>query len=111
MSESAGKSNVIVALLQIASLEYEFFDGSGDKIAITTGSELENLLKARHGAGWSATENNTLRINKPRFIGYRMAQLNEVSYGNVKSLGQKGMYKIELIDIPAEELRRLSRWI
>lgn len=102
---SFDKRYVIVALLKISELEYEFFDNNGGRIFVTPGGEIEKVLKAKLGVGWSATENNTLKINEPRYIGYRMAQLNEVSYEYVKGLGHKGI-KVELIDIPSEELRK-----
>ncbi len=97
------KKYVITALLKVSTLEYEFYDKDGGKISIAPGSEIEKVLKAKLSAEWSASKNNNLFISSPRYIGYRMAQLNEKSYKV-----EKGMQapKVELIDIPAEELRK-----
>ena len=101
------KKYAITALLKVSTLEYEFYDKDGGNISITPGSEIEKILKAKLGAGWSASENDNLSINSPRFIGYRMAQLNERSYGIVK--GVRIPPKVELIDISPEELRKISK--
>ena len=97
------KKYAIVALLKVSTLEYEFSDKDGGKISIAPGSEIEKVLKAKLGAEWSASKNNNLSISSPRYIGYRMAQLNEKSYKV-----EKGMQapKVEIIDISAEELRK-----
>jgi len=102
------KKYVIVALLKVSTMEYEFYDKDGGKISITPGSEIEKVLQAKLGAEWSASQNNTLSINTPRYIGYRMAQLNEKSYKVEKGL-QVQAPKLELIDISAEELRKALR--
>ena len=97
------KKYLIVALLKVSTMEYEFSDKDGGKISIAPGSEIEKVLKAKLGAEWSASKNNNLSISSPRYIGYRMAQLNEKSYKV-----EKGMQapKVEIIDISAEELRK-----
>lgn len=100
------KKYVIVALLKVSTMEYEFYDKDGSKISIAPGGEIEKVLKAKLGAEWSASQNNTLSVSSPRYIGYRMAQLNEKSYGIEKSLKGMQLPKVELIEIPAEELRK-----
>lgn len=100
------KKYVIVALLKVSTLEYEFYDKDGGKISIAPGSKIEKVLKAKLGAELSASKNNKLSVSSPRYIGYRMAQLNEKSYENEKSLKGMQLPKVELIEIPAEELRK-----
>lgn len=100
------KKYVIVALLKVSTLEYEFYDKDGGKISIAPGSKIEKVLKAKLGAELSASKNNKLSVSSPRYIGYRMAQLNEKSYGIEKSLKGMQLPKVELIEIPAEELRK-----
>ena len=101
------KKYVIVALLKVSNMEYEFYNKEGSKISIVPGREIEKVLKAKLGAEWSASKNNTLSVSSPRYIGFRMAQLNEKSYETAYKT-VKGMQapKVELIDIPAEELRK-----
>lgn len=100
------KKYVIVALLKVSSLEYEFYDSDGNKVTISPGSEIEKVLKAKLGSEWSASQNNTLSVSSPRYIGYRMAQLNEISYETVKGMQAP---KVEMIDIPVEELRKVLK--
>jgi len=102
------KKYLIVALLKVSTMEYEFYDKDGGKISIAPGSEIEKVLQAKLGAEWSASQNNTLSISTPRYIGYRMAQLNEKSYKVEKGL-QVQAPKLEIMDIPAEELRKALR--
>lgn len=73
-SRNFDKKYVIVALLKVSTMEYEFYDKEGSKISIVPGS-----------------------------VGFRMAQLNEKSYETVKGMRAP---KVELIVIPAEELRK-----
>ena len=101
------KKYVILGLLKVSTLEYEFYDKDGGNILITPGSKIEKILKAKFDAGWSASENGNFSISSPRFIGYRMAQLNERSYGIIKGL--RTPPKVELIEIPAEELRKATK--
>lgn len=100
------KKYVIIALLKVNGIEYEFFDNKGGKVSVAPNGEIEKILKAKLGSEWSASENNTLKINDARFIGYRMAQLNKISYGTVRTKTQE---QIELKEIPPEELRRLLK--
>lgn len=103
------KKYAIIALLKVSTMEYEFYDKDGSKISIAPGGKIEKLLKATLGAEWSASQNNTLSTSSPRYIGFRMAQLNEKSYGIEKSLKGMQLPKVELIEIPAEELRNITR--
>ena len=101
------KKYVILGLLKVSTLEYEFYDKDGGNILITPGSKIEKILKAKFDAGWSASENGNFSISSPRFIGYRMAQLNERSYEIIKGL--RIPPKVELIEISSEELRKISK--
>ncbi len=104
------KKYVIVALLKVSTLEYEFYDKDGGKILVAQGSEIAKVLEAKIGAKWSASENGNLSISSPRFIGYRMALLTPKSFE--KRAKEKGIGvapKVELQDVPIEELRNAAR--
>ncbi len=102
------KKFVITALLKVSKLEYEFYNKDGIKVSVKPESQIEKVLKAKFGAGWNASENNNLTTTEPRFIGYRMAQLNEHSYSYITK-GTERLQKFELIEIPAEELRKIMK--
>lgn len=102
------KKYVILGLLKVSTLEYEFYDKDGGNVLITPGSKIEKILKAELGAEWSASKNGNLSISSPRFIGYRMARLTAKSFEKMTK-GMGAASKIELQDIPAEELRNAAR--
>ncbi len=90
----------------MAKLEYEFYNKDGIKISVEPESQIEKVLKAKLGAGWNASENNNLTTTEPRFIGYRMAQLNEHSY---ITKGLQEVEKVEIIEVPVEDLRKIMK--
>lgn len=70
----------ILALLQVESLEYEFYNDKDIKVSVRPGSQLEQVLKANIGADWSVNQKSNLSFSSPRFIGYRMGRLTGGGY-------------------------------
>lgn len=99
------KKFVMVALLQVSSLEYEFFNEKGGKVEVKPGSEIEKVLRGKIGVEWSANQRDNLSINSPKFIGYRMARLTASGY-QVLAAGSR---KIELRDIALDDLRNAAQ--
>lgn len=71
---------VVTGLLQVGSLEYEFFKENGTKIDINPGSKLAKDLTAKLGAEWKINSKKNLSFSQPRFLGYRMGVLTERTF-------------------------------
>jgi hypothetical protein len=69
---------VVMALLEANRLEYKLMDGSGAKITVKPGGEIERVVKAELGATWTATSSSNLSISRPSYIGYKMYEITEV---------------------------------
>lgn len=121
----------ILALLQVNSLEYEFYNDRNTKVDVRPGSRLEKVLKAGIGADWSVNRKNNLSFNSPRFIGYRMGRLSGGGYTyqampvlaktaskirpakmpGAKEARLKAEYtgEIQIEDVPFEDLRNAAQ--
>lgn len=66
---------VVTAVLRVNSLEYEFFNGEGVKVAVESKGLIENVVKGKLGGDWIANENKNLSFVKPRFVGYRVSRI------------------------------------
>jgi hypothetical protein len=66
---------IVRSLLQVGGLEYEFSREDGTKIDLGLDRNLVKNLTAKLGGGWSITKDGKLSISEPRFIGYRLARI------------------------------------
>lgn len=79
---SLNKKYYIYGLLKVSSLEYELFDKKGTKIEVTPDSKLESVIKAKLGEEWTSEVSSNLTFNEPRFIGYRVEEIEADSQGD-----------------------------
>ena len=77
---------IVRSLLQVGGLEYEFHNDHGGKINLGLDKKLLKNLTAKLGTEWKVTGDNKLVITKPRFIGYRLAQID--SEGGPMAVGE-----------------------
>lgn len=76
---------IVRSLLGVQGMEYEFFNDKGGKIDIAADKNLVKGLTAKLGGSWQVTKSSKLIINKPRFIGYRLARVTRK--GGVEGVG------------------------
>jgi len=68
---------IVRSLLRVDGLEYQFFREDGGKINISADQQLVKNLTAKLGTEWKITNEGTLKITKPRYIGYRLARVDK----------------------------------
>ena len=69
---------MIIALLKVSELEYEFFRDNSTKVSVASQGELEKVLQGKLGAEWKGNERQNISLNTPRFIGVKLARLKKV---------------------------------
>ncbi|NLE91887.1 MAG: hypothetical protein GX598_05005 [Elusimicrobia bacterium] len=104
---------IVLALLQVSSLEYELIDENDKKIEIAPGSEIEKIVKSSLSIEWKANEQSSLVIGRPCFLGYKVGRIIEkggaYTVKNIDFPLQGGNGKLKVQSIPAQELRKLMR--
>ncbi len=73
----------IYSLLKVGTLKYDFFSNDEAKIAAETLENLETEIETSIGPEWEITEEGSLVINTPMFIGARLSRIEEDSNGNI----------------------------
>ena len=103
---SFDKKYVVTALLQVSSLDYEFYDENGGAISA---SILTNIIQNKIGGNWDIVESNSLVISEPRFIGYRLGILTPTNYNNTLAYTPgKSSVKVKINDIPLKILKKAA---
>jgi hypothetical protein len=68
---------IVRSLLQVGGLEYEFHREGGAKIDLSADQNLVKNLTAKLGTEWKVTRDGKLAITQPRYIGYRLARIDD----------------------------------
>jgi hypothetical protein len=68
---------IVRSLLQVGGLEYEFHREDGGKIDLSADQNLVKNLTGALGTEWKVTRDGKLAITEPRYIGYRLARIDE----------------------------------
>ncbi|QNN23660.1 hypothetical protein HED60_15725 [Planctomycetales bacterium ZRK34] len=71
----------IYKLLEVDTLEYEFYREDGTKIDVKPGDRISQVFQDRVGAQWSVNERNNIEITSPRFIGFQAKSVGSNSSG------------------------------
>lgn len=71
-----GSVYMVWGLLEVSEIEYSFYKQNGAKFEVKSGSKLEATLKTQLGTSWEVSSDDTLISREPRFIGYRLSEIN-----------------------------------
>jgi hypothetical protein len=94
----------IVQNLRIESMNITFKDEYGGNIDLT--AKLPEVVELSASTKWSIVNNSTLKIETPKYIGYKLARINQgdegFSYSN--TVDSKGDWIFHKVNFLSEEL-------
>jgi hypothetical protein len=108
-----GGQYVIDGLLRIDSLEYTFYNDSGQQIDLSTNPGLVKQLQASLGFSSESTVTSTLKISAPTLIGYSLKHIGKtgLATGSVTTLSlvQSHNPHVTFENIDVRDLRASTR--